>query len=98
MQQRGLNYEIKMVFYWSCAAFVVLTVLACTSTHKHDFEETTYEVQDGDCLWTIASSYCPKGMDMWDYIHKVYDANGLTTYTVYPGQVLTIYVQKESEL
>lgn len=58
---------------------------------KHEFHETTYIVVTGDCLWDIASKYCPKSMDKWDYIYLVYDANNLSSYTLQPGQVLTVY-------
>jgi hypothetical protein len=88
--------RLKWFFIGLALLFVVLTVLACTSTNKYDFEETTHEVQSGECLWTIASQYRPKGMDMWEYIEQIREVNCLESYTVYPGQTLTVYVKQET--
>lgn len=74
-------------------AVVILMITACVIAiaPKYSFTETTYVVHSGDCLWTIAEKYCPSSMSKWDYIHRIYDANALTSYTIHPGQVLTVY-------
>lgn len=54
-------------------------------------QETKYVVLDGDCLWSIASEYCPKGMNKWEYIDRVYETNNLSSYTIHPGQILTVF-------
>ncbi len=43
----------------------------------------THVVQKGETLWRIAWTY---GVEL----HEVVDANGLSSYTIYPGQELTI--------
>ena len=59
----------------------------------YDFQTESYLVQYGDSLWTIASKYCPDGMNEWDYLHMVVDANNLTSTTIHPGQLLTVFVK-----
>ena len=71
--------------------FLMITFLVIAITPKYSFTETTYVVRSGDCLWTIAEKYCPNSMNTWDYIHRIYDANSLTSYTIHPGQILTVY-------
>lgn len=74
---------------------LLITLLFTMSVPHYQFQEKTYIVMPGDCLWKIASKFCPKGMDKWEYIDKVYEANKLTTYTLQPGQVLTVFEVKE---
>jgi nucleoid-associated protein YgaU len=81
-------FEITTIF-----ALVLLIITFCVVSFvpKYTFTETTYVVRSGDCLWTIAEQYCPDSLNVWDYIHRVCDANGLTSYTICPGQVLTVF-------
>lgn len=57
----------------------------------HDFETTTYCVDRGETLWSIAKQYCPDDMDIRDYIKLIVRENELTTTTLQPGQILTIF-------
>lgn len=81
-------FEIVTIF---AVVILMITLLVIAVTPKYSFTETTYVVHSGDCLWAIAKKYCPDSMNTWDYIHRIYDANGLTSYTIHPGQILTVY-------
>ncbi|MBD2861090.1 LysM peptidoglycan-binding domain-containing protein [Paenibacillus oceani] len=51
-------------------------------------EEVT--VVPGDTLWSIAGQHVRQGEDIRDYIRKVKTANGMTSSTLIPGQVLQL--------
>lgn len=70
---------------------LMVTLLVTAIMPRYHFHEKVYVVISGDCIWDIASRYCPKSMDRWEYIEKVCEANNLTTYTLQPGQVLTVF-------
>lgn len=76
---------------------VIITVLLAYGFVKiaarpaHDFETTTYCVDRGETLWSIAKQYCPDDMDIRDYIKLIINENELTTTTLQPGQILTVF-------
>lgn len=72
--------------------FFLIAVLAVIPD-KHEFEETIYTVKGGDCLWDIASDYCPKGMDKHEYIYLVSERNGIKNSIIYPGQKLVVFIE-----
>lgn len=57
----------------------------------YDFEETTYKVKSGDCLWDIADEYCPDTMDKRVYIKLVKERNNLSDSVIHPGQKLVVF-------
>ena len=70
----------------------VIFLSACSALSEHPLmQETKYTVESGDCLWTIAKAFCPSGMSEWQYIDALREVNNLSSYTIYPGQVLTVY-------
>lgn len=87
MDIKDILATVTMVF----VVVLLVSLLATATVTNYQFREQTYVVISGDCLWDIASKYCPNGMDKWEYIEKVRDANGLMTYTIQPGQVLTVF-------
>lgn len=88
---------MKIKTFIEAVCILLILVLICTlvvmalSEPDYNFEETTYNVQSGDCLWNIASEYCPKSMDKWDYISFVMERNHLTDSVIYPGQCLVVF-------
>lgn len=70
--------------------FCTLAVMAL-SKPEHNFMETTYKVESGDCLWDISVEFCPDTMNKWDYIDLIIERNNLSDPTIYPGQNLIIY-------
>ena len=91
-----MNVKNTLTAITMVAIVVLLVTLLITAIVPHyQFQEKVYVVISEDCLWDIASKFCPKGMDKWEYINKVYEANDLTTYTLQPGQVLTVFEVEE---
>ena len=87
--------KIKPFIEAMCILLIVvllctLTVMALTEP-DYNFEEATYKVQSGDCLWGIADEYCPKSMNKWDYINLVMERNNLSNSVIHPGQCLVVY-------
>ena len=71
-------------------AYLGADIMALTEP-DYNFEETTYKVESGDCLWDIADEYCPKSMNKWDYINLVMERNNLDDSIIHPGQRLIVY-------
>ena len=71
-------------------AVLVISVLSLIEP-DYNFEETTYVVQTGDCLWSIAENYCPASMDTRDYVSLIMERNGLHNSVIHPGQQLVVY-------
>lgn len=75
---------------------LLIAILVCTlavtafASPDYNFTETTYTVEDGDCLWYIANNYCPDSMDKREYIKLIKELNDLDDSTIYPGQRLTV--------
>lgn len=74
-------------------AFVItiIVVLLASATPSHNFKSVKYIVDPGDCLWEIASRFCPSDMSKWDYIEMLCTENNLDSCTIYPGQLLTVF-------
>lgn len=90
-----------MKFKKTIEALSVIALVLCLYTFTYvkmnldyDFVETSYTVTTGDCLWDIARDYCPKGMNMHDYIDLVKERNELSSAIIYPGQNLIVFVER----
>lgn len=88
---------MKIKTFIETVCILLIVVLICTlammarTEPEYNFEETTYEVEIGDCLWNIADEYCPKSMNKWDYIKLIMERNNLADSVIYPGQRLIVY-------
>lgn len=77
--------------------FAICYVSACaTRAPEYNFDEQTYIVSDGECLWDIANIYCPDGMDRRHYIDLIQDKNDLSNSIIFPGQRLVVLVATDS--
>lgn len=88
---------MRNVIETTCAIFlVVLFVALCFSPCEtpYDLKEQTYIVESGDCLWRIADTYCPRGIDKREYICLIQERNNLEGCTIYPGQRLIIFTEQ----
>ncbi|GMA52027.1 hypothetical protein GCM10025857_67810 [Alicyclobacillus contaminans] len=64
--------------------------LAQYTTHDlHTARTTTYVVQQGDSLWSIATA-ADKHHDPRDVVAEIQSLNGLTNTDIQPGQTLVI--------
>ena len=88
---------MKIKTFIETVCILLIVVLICTlavmarTEPEYNFEETTYEVESGDCLWNIADEYWPKSMNKWDYIKLIMERNNLADSVIYPGQRLIVY-------
>lgn len=91
-----MNYK-RIIEVICIIAFIVMCcslVVKSVTPDRHEFEEVTYTVESGDCLWYIANDYCPDDMDKREYIQLIRERNGLTSSIIYPGQNLIVFVEK----
>ena len=90
--------RFKVIFGIICAAIVLITmcVFAAMGLPKPNcaFEESTYTVKSGDCLWLIANTYCPKSMSKQRYVDLIKERNNLSDSVIYPGQLLVVFIEK----
>ena len=89
--------EMKIKTFIEAVFILFILVLICTLTAMalaepdYNFEETTYKVKSGDCLWDIADEYCPDSMDKRDYINLIKERNNLSNSVIRPGQKLIVF-------
>lgn len=76
---------------------VLLVILLILYIHigiaTHELSKMLYCVKSGDCLWSIAEQYCPRNMDKREYLYMIAKHNELSSSTIQPGQILTIFVE-----
>lgn len=83
-------------------ALIVASILALNYAFQPTMDrvvwaETTYQVGAGESLWTIASNYCPDGVDRREWIAEVRALNNLHDSVIHPGQDLTVLVAVEED-
>ncbi len=73
---------------------LIATIIVCVgcSMHetKHDWNEFSYTVSQGETLWEIAEEYCPEDMDCREYIYEVKELNNMKTSDLAVGQTITL--------
>lgn len=78
--------------------FLMVAVFATViigAVRKPQMTTDTYTVKSGDSLWSIASEYCPNEIRTQEYIDLIREANGMHGSVIYPGQILTIFIESE---
>jgi len=81
-----------------CIILFVLSILFCKTTLSYkELEYTTYYVEKGDTLWSIAeelkaSNSYYKGKDIRDIIIEIQDINNLDSSDIFVNQPLLIIV------
>ena len=83
--------KIKVILIIATVVLLISMTVILTTIQKYTFVETTYIVEQGDSLWSIASNYCPDSMDLRSYIHKIQEENNIDSL-IYPGQKLTVFL------
>lgn len=85
---------VLMILVFVVAIFAIVWFAVYVPNHPK-LIEVGYVVAEGDTLWSIAEEYCPSDIDLWAYITKVREANGLSSGDfIYPGQYLIIYEKR----
>lgn len=77
-----------------CAILLIGIIIHCTAgCNMADLQKKIYVVQPDDTLWGIATEYCPKGMQMDEYIFNLKKHNGLGDY-IQPYDHIEILVEE----
>lgn len=80
------------------AALALLILFAANSLKAKSYSETEIVVNQGDTLWSIASTYCPDTIDKREWIYETRKANGITDAgALRVGQVITIVDGRETK-
>lgn len=56
--------------------------------------DETYIISKGETLWSIAERYKPEHMSFEQYLYELKKANKEDVSKLYPGQTITILVEK----
>lgn len=88
-----------LIFVWIVAVIVIVCTIANivkddvnTDIYTENSLKTiTVYVSEGDTLWSIAELYCPKYIDIRNYITDVEKYNTLNNKTIYPGQAIVVW-------
>ena len=67
-----------------------MTIIQREPKYTYDF----VVVHQGDTLWDIAASHCPKNMDIRDYIYIISEENACTA-KIMPGEYLMIRIYEK---
>lgn len=83
----------------STVVLLIILAVACVLVLNYAFQPTMdgiewqeeiYTVQSGDSLWTVASNYCPEGVDCREWIDEIQALNDLPDSMIHPGQTLIV--------
>jgi LysM repeat protein len=87
LTRRGRAVAIALALL--LAAVAVLLVAQASQAAAPAGPAATVVVRPGDTLWSIAARYAP-GRDPFGAIDEIRRLNGISDYTVHPGQRLTL--------
>lgn len=90
-----MNKFKRFVFF---ALFLIsicmFTFIFTLNAYSKDIPQYDYvTVEEGDTLWTIASSYS-SGSDIRELIYQISQENKINNATIYPGEIIKIAKQK----
>lgn len=63
------------------------------NTQLDDASKTEVVVRAGDTLWAIARTHGPRGHDIREIVDWIRELNGLTSGSIYVGQVLMVPIK-----
>ncbi len=91
MEKLYRQIAVLTILAFMLAMILTMTITVSLNAKTIDsLERTSYVVEQGDCLWTIAQNNCPPGVDMEAYILRITEINNLSNSTIYPGEILVI--------
>lgn len=99
MAKSRRSHMRKQKYKWGLVVFaaVLLSILVIFLCSSNTFGSQNYKdpeiviVQQGECLWQIASRYA-EGRDVREVVREIKSYNSLKSTDLYPGMVLQIPV------
>ena len=82
-------------FFISLVLLLIIVLIVKFETPDYEWEAVPYRIQYGDTLWSICSQYCPKGVDIWEYIYLVKEENGMESSYIFAGDEMVVLVVKD---
>lgn len=76
--------------------FILFLEFSRDSMDCIEWKQKTHIVQKGETLWDIAKKYCPKGVDIREWIYEIERINDIDGY-IYAGDVLVVLDGKNIE-
>ncbi len=93
----GLKIVSKTRFIFSLIILILFSYLLVSTAFKTNIvegvEKSNYieiEVKNGDTLWNLAKTFCPKNQDIRKSIYEINNFNQLASSEIYPGQIIKI--------
>jgi hypothetical protein len=86
--------RIFLLYLITLAILTSVCALRFQAKPEIEFCEESYIVQSGDTLWRISTLYCPDSMDLQMYVQMLRERNNLDGAIIYPGQRLTVFVER----
>lgn len=82
-------------FFISLVLLLFIMLIVKFDTPDYEWEAVPYRVKYGDTLWSICSQYCPRGVDMWEYIYLVKEENEMESSCIFAGDEIMVLVAKD---
>ncbi len=87
-----LNIYLIVCVAFGLALSLTLSLATASEASSSDLQGEPIEVvvASGDTVWSIASQYGVEGVDTRRVVYEIEQMNGLTDYSIQPGQVLIV--------
>lgn len=89
MQKKFRKRRICVALSICLAVFLLVSTVVFASGDGREVEYSPVAVESGDSLWSLATEYYPN-MNRKEAISLIKEINGLTSSTIYEGDVLML--------
>ena len=81
-------------FFIIFVLLLIIILIVKTTPPDYEWEAVPYRVRYDDTLWSICAQYCPRGVDIWEYIYLVREENNMTSSRIYEGEIINILITR----